>query len=64
MTLKDAKNLRIVEKVKSRNGVELEVCWLNEFMSSTGGSTIIYVRGKTKDGGMMKFSHKELSIIH
>ena len=63
MTLKDAKNLRIGEKVKSRNGIELEVSGLNEFIPALGGNTIIYVIGKVSDGSEMKFSHKELSKI-
>lgn len=60
MTLKDAKNLNIGEKVKSKNGIELEVCGLHEHMPWCGGSAIIYVRGKTENGDMMKFNHKEL----
>lgn len=63
MTLKDARNLRIGERVKARNGNEFEVCGLNEFVPATGGNTIIYIRCKTETGSMMKFSHKELIII-
>lgn len=63
MKLNEARNLRIGEKVKSKNDIELEVCGLNEYMPLCGGDTIIYVRGKTEDGSMMKFSHKELSKI-
>lgn len=63
MTLKEAKNLKIGEKVKARNGIELEVQGLNEFIPAIGGNTIIYVRGKVEDGSIMKFSHKELDKI-
>ena len=63
MLLKDAKNLRFGEKVKTKNGMELEVCGLHEHIPLCGGNTIIYVRGKAEDGSMMKFSHKELSKI-
>ena len=60
MTIKDAKNLRIGEMVKSKSGIEIEVCGLHEHRPWCGGNTIIYVRGKTENGDMMKFSHKEL----
>lgn len=64
MTLNEARNLRFGEKVKiKKNGILLEVCGLNEFIPAVGGNTIIYVRGKSEDGGMMKFGHKELSKI-
>lgn len=62
MTLKDARNLRIGERVKTRNGNKFEVCGLNEFIPATGRNAIIYIRCKTETGNMIKFSHKELDV--
>lgn len=60
MTFNEARDLRIGEKVRTRSGDEFEVFVLNEFISSLTGKKTIYVKCKTKSGGIMKFSHKEL----
>ena len=63
MKINDARNLRIGEKVMTPGGFPITVCSLNEFISPLGKNTIIYVRGTTENGNMMKFSHKELKSI-
>lgn len=62
MKISDARNLRIGQIVKTKDGIEMEVFSMNEFIPATGGSAIIYIKCKTKDGYMMKFSHKELVV--
>lgn len=63
MRINDARNLRIGEKVMTPGGFLITVCSLNEFISSLGKNTIIYVKGKTENGDIMKFSHKELKLM-
>lgn len=63
MRINDARNLRIGEKVMTPGGFPIIVCSLNEFISPLGKNTIIYVKGKTENGDIMKFSHKELKLI-
>lgn len=41
---------------------KLTVCSISEFNSPLGRNTIVYVKGKTDNGGLMKFSHKELKL--
>ena len=60
MTLKKARDLRVGQKVKTKSGEEYEVCGLSEFISALSRNTTIYVRCKTENGGIIKFSHKEL----
>ena len=59
MTFNEARDLRIGEKVKTKNGDELEVYMLNEFISFDGKKTI-FVKCKTENGGIMKLGHKQL----
>ena len=61
MRINDARNLRIGEKVMT--GFPITVWSLNEFISPLGKNTIIYVKGKTENGDIMKFSHKELKLM-
>ena len=63
MRINDARNLKTGQKVMTPGGFPITVCSLNEFISPLGKNTIIYVRGKTEKGNMMKFSHKELKLI-
>lgn len=63
MRINDARNLRIGEKVMTPGGFPITVWSLNEFIFSLGKNTIIYVKGKTENGDIMKFSHKELKLM-
>ena len=64
MKFDEARDLRIGEKVKRRNDDCIyEVYTLNEFISATNGKKIIYVKCKTSNGEIMKFSHKELVTV-
>ena len=64
MTLDEARNLKIGEKVMTKmHGYELEVHGLHEHISWTNGKTTIYVRCKDENGMLMKYKHKELSRI-
>ena len=63
MRINDARNLRIGEKVMTTGGFPITVWSLNEFISPLGKNTIIYVKGKTENGDIMKFSHKELKLM-
>ena len=63
MRINDARNLRIGEKVMTPGGFPITVWSLNEFTSSLVKNTIIYVKGKTENGDIMKFSHKELKLM-
>lgn len=63
MRINDARNLRIGEKVMTPGGFSITVLSLNEFIPSLGKNTIIYVKGKTENGDIMKFSHKKLKLM-
>ena len=64
MTLGEAKNLKIGEKVKTKMyGYIYEVQGLHEHISWTNGKTTIYVRCKDEKGVLLKFKHKELTTI-
>ena len=63
MRINDARNLRIGEKVMTPDGFPIIVLSLNEFISLSEKNTIIYVKGKTENGSIVKFSHKELKLI-
>ena len=63
MKINDARNLRIGQKVMTPGGFPINVWSLDEFISPLGRNTIIYVKGKTDKGDIMKFSHKELKLI-
>lgn len=64
MTLDEARNLKIGEKVKTKiHGYELEVHGLHEHISWTSGKTTIYVRCKDDKGVLIKYKHKELNKI-
>ena len=64
MTLKDARELRVGEKVKSKyTEYVYEVFMLNEYISPIKRNTIIYVLCKTESGEITKFSHKELVLL-
>ncbi len=61
MTIKQARELKVGQKITDKMfGEEYEVVSLEEFRTFRG-STLIYVRCKTENGELMKFSHKEIN---
>lgn len=63
MKITEARNLKTDQRVKDKRGNEFTVWTMNEFIPATGGNTIIYIKCKDENGNIMKFSHKELSIV-
>lgn len=63
MRIQEARKLKIGQKVITPMGFIITVISLTEFRHMIGNKVIIYVKGKTEEGNIMKFSHKELKII-
>ena len=63
MRIQEARKLKIGQKVITPMGFIITVTSLTEFRHTIGNKVIIYVKGKTEEGNIMKFSHKELKII-
>ena len=62
MRISEARKLKEGDVVITPHGFPLRVCSISEFNSPLGKNTIVYVKGKTDTGGLMKFSHKELKL--
>ena len=63
MKISEARKLKKGDIVITPHGFPLNVQSIREFNSPLGRNTIIYVNGETDNGGMMKFSHKELKLV-
>ena len=59
MRIAEARKLKEGDVVITPHGFPLMVCSISEFKSPLGRNTIVYVKGKTDNGDLMKFSHKE-----
>lgn len=62
MRISEARKLKEGDVVITPHGFPLMVCSISEFHSPLGRNTIVYVKGKTDNGDLMKFSHKELKL--
>ena len=62
MKITEARKLKTGDSVITPHGFLLTVVSTSEFNSPLCQNTIVYVKGKTDDGDMMKFSHKELKL--
>ena len=62
MRIAEARKLKEGDVVITPHGFPLMVCSISEFNSPLGRNTIVYVKGKTDNGDLMKFSHKELKL--
>ena len=63
MRINDARKLKVGQKVMTPRGFLITVKSLNEFTSAIGRQTIVYVKGTTEEGNIMKFGHKELKLV-
>lgn len=63
MRIQEARKLKIGQEVITPMGFKITVISITEYTHIIGSKTIIYIRGKTEEGNIMKFSHKELKTM-
>lgn len=62
MKITEARKLKTGDSVITPHGFLLTVVSTSEFNFPPDKNTIVYVKGKTGNGTMIKFSHKELKL--
>lgn len=62
MKITEARKLKTGDSVITPRGFLITVVSTSKFDSPLGRNTIIYVKGKTDEGDIMKFGHKELKL--